>query len=978
MSDPSLISGDPGGEQKRRSTRIAQAVPITVVGVDALGQPFKERTTTVTVNCHGCKYQSKHYVPKTSVVTLEISRPESGLPPRLVTGRVIWVQRPRTVRELFQIGLEFDTVGNVWGIAFPPEDWLPYPDEKTSEPASSAWVDIPIPTSTAPVSGAPVSAVPKKTEPHTQPPSIHLPAPAAPPAAPEAEKKIHLVPAVEPSQEAQLTVLREHIGKLIAEAKETIGKTARHDAQAAINDEMTVVRQQFDAQLHEAVERAIKVSMERVSESAAKKLLQQATERTNAIVEEARKTTEAGTVQLDLKIRQAVDQTVGAAAERAAQQAAEQAGGQNLQQSVKKAVERVISEREATSPSLKILSSPEAAQQHLDGWKRDLEQTAQTVRRETLEQTQADATAAAVRLHGELEAAIAGASQELGAKLEEVSLAKIAQAEADAAGRAVALRSSLDETAAGSQAAIQSLSAALEQERARAEETKTQLAEAAQINFDRARAGLDQLLSSHTDEIARKAEELSQARIAQAEADAAARGAAFRSSLDETIAERTKLVAPAIDDSAQRAIVHFSEEFDRTLGTKIGEAGRIASELSQAGQQAATLRSSLNETVAGSQATIQALNAAFEQGRARAEETKSHLDEAAQAAVERARARLDQLLSSQTDEIARKADEIIAERANLIAPAIEDSAQKAIAHFSEQLDHTLAPKIDEAGRLASELSQATQQAAAANEDSRAQMQQLFEHAAHVQTGLHNQIRAASEQAIAEALRRIREEASKAPAEVEQACQSAASKIEAEIDKRATEVQHDTYESLSKAADWYQKKAQTTMQSSLEKTVEQSAATLRDRAAEISSLVASELDHYRRTYAEHSHAEIEEAANEIVERERGRLGESADMVNAGFTDQVQHVAAESLRRFQQVSREALEKTRSDMEFNREGSLTEFQKYLERQMARGVLQAQTHLESQLAPLMEAWEAQRKATAAPVDGAAQEIDRRIDRAI
>ena len=77
MND-SAQSADPG-TQKRRSTRIVQAVPITVTGVDALGQPFKERTTTVMVNCHGCKYQSKHYVPKNSIVTLEIPRTEACL-----------------------------------------------------------------------------------------------------------------------------------------------------------------------------------------------------------------------------------------------------------------------------------------------------------------------------------------------------------------------------------------------------------------------------------------------------------------------------------------------------------------------------------------------------------------------------------------------------------------------------------------------------------------------------------------------------------------------------------------------------------------------------------------------------------------------------------------------------------------------------------------------------------------------------------
>src|SRR5271156_5405065 len=118
----SLPSSDPG-TQKRRSTRIVQAIPITVSGTDALGQPFKERTTTVMVNCHGCKYQSKHYVPKNSIVKLDIPQPEPGSKPKSTEGRVVWVQRPRTVRELFQIGLEFEVPGNAWGIAFPPEDW---------------------------------------------------------------------------------------------------------------------------------------------------------------------------------------------------------------------------------------------------------------------------------------------------------------------------------------------------------------------------------------------------------------------------------------------------------------------------------------------------------------------------------------------------------------------------------------------------------------------------------------------------------------------------------------------------------------------------------------------------------------------------------------------------------------------------------------------------------------------------------------
>src|ERR1700740_779314 len=122
--------------RKRRSTRIVQAVPLVVTGVDALGRPFNERTSTLIINCHGCRYQSKHYVLKNMWVHLEVPHPEPGQSPRRVRGKVAWIQRPRTVRQLFQVALELETAGNAWGIAFPPEDWFGYPEISSVNPAS--------------------------------------------------------------------------------------------------------------------------------------------------------------------------------------------------------------------------------------------------------------------------------------------------------------------------------------------------------------------------------------------------------------------------------------------------------------------------------------------------------------------------------------------------------------------------------------------------------------------------------------------------------------------------------------------------------------------------------------------------------------------------------------------------------------------------------------------------------------------------
>ena len=125
---PEMVSegmANPSTElRKRRSTRIVQAVPLVVTGVDALGRPFVERTSSLIINCHGCRFQSKHYVLKNMWVKLEIPHPESGQSPRNVRGKVAWIQRPRTVRQLFQVALELEIPGKVWGIAFPPEDWF--------------------------------------------------------------------------------------------------------------------------------------------------------------------------------------------------------------------------------------------------------------------------------------------------------------------------------------------------------------------------------------------------------------------------------------------------------------------------------------------------------------------------------------------------------------------------------------------------------------------------------------------------------------------------------------------------------------------------------------------------------------------------------------------------------------------------------------------------------------------------------------
>jgi hypothetical protein len=106
--------------QRRRSERVTESLPIIVRGIDLLGQPFEERTATLTFNLQGCRYPSKYHLPKNTWVTVEIGR---GAKLHNVRARVAWVQRPHSVRELFQIAVELESPANIWEHASPPADW---------------------------------------------------------------------------------------------------------------------------------------------------------------------------------------------------------------------------------------------------------------------------------------------------------------------------------------------------------------------------------------------------------------------------------------------------------------------------------------------------------------------------------------------------------------------------------------------------------------------------------------------------------------------------------------------------------------------------------------------------------------------------------------------------------------------------------------------------------------------------------------
>jgi hypothetical protein len=214
--------------RKRRSTRIVQAVPLVVTGVDALGRPFAERTSTLIINCHGCRYQSKHYVLKNMWVNLEVPHAEPGRAPRRVRGKVAWIQRPRTVRQLFQVALELEAPGNVWGIGFPPEDWFAFPEETLFLPdaatADSTGSSLPPPPTGTPL---PIEEV----EPGVATPD-----------------NIRVFPAPTSATDASMQLARQ-VARLLAEARQQIHAAARESAVQAVGIEHRLEFEQWEEKM---------------------------------------------------------------------------------------------------------------------------------------------------------------------------------------------------------------------------------------------------------------------------------------------------------------------------------------------------------------------------------------------------------------------------------------------------------------------------------------------------------------------------------------------------------------------------------------------------------------------------------------------------------------------------------------------------------------------------------------------------------
>jgi hypothetical protein len=139
--------------------------------------------------------------------------------------------------------------------------------------------------------------------------------------------------------------------------------------------------------------------------------------------------------------------------------------------------------------------------------------------------------------------------------------------------------------------------------------------------------------------------------------------------------------------------------------------------------------------------------------------------------------------------------------------------------------------------------------------------------------------------------------------------------------------------------------------------------LREKAGEISSVFASELDHSSRSFVGHTQTQMEEVVRESFERARALFAEAADTTAAAFTDEVQRTGRQELDGFNEELRRSVDAVQLQMEAARrdiaeqtsaeqESFLRRFQSSLGGALEAGVAEAQKKVSDGFGPLLDSW--------------------------
>jgi vacuolar-type H+-ATPase subunit E/Vma4 len=366
-----------------------------------------------------------------------------------------------------------------------------------------------------------------------------------------------------------------------------------------------------------------------------------------------------------------------------------------------------------------------------------------------------------------------------------------------------------------------------------------------------------------------------------------------------------------------------------------------AGAVTESEQKTAALRDAIQEQ---SQRLEALLTRAHETGE-RFENHASQLESAKQDALAGFQSQLEDVLNLHRNELHRRSGSLIEEINAQIRSTFEESSREALATFHRQVEEMVQPHISRTEEAIHRL---------------AGGRSLLDAALTLQ---QDRIRTAADDAFAESLGRFRENLGGVEQILQEASETITGRNLTDLEGKVSDLKHQVVEELYKSAEWYEKKAQTQIQNQADRAVEQAANQLREKAGEVSSVFASELDHSSRSFVGHTQTQMEEVVRESFERARALFAEAADTTAAAFTDEVQRTGRQELDGFGQVLRRSTEESRSEMNTARieltHRVTTEQQEFLQRfqsamggALEAGVADARKRVEQGFEPLLNSW--------------------------
>jgi hypothetical protein len=850
--------------RKRRSTRIVQAVPLMVTGVDALGRPFAERTSTLIINCHGCRYQSKHYVLKNMWVQLEVPHSEPGQPPRRVRGKVAWIQRPRTVRQLFQVALELEAPGNVWGIGFPPEDWFPFPEEGPFLPHAVAPADL---------TGSPLPAGPTATP---------LPIEEVEPGVATPDN-IRVFPAPTSTTDASMQLARQ-VARLLAEARQQINAAAQEAAAHAVDAERRVAFEQWEQKMAGFRD------------------------------ELARETAHAvGTIHEESETRA-----------RAAQAAAAE--------SLKNELPRWL------APQLEQLTHELTEQLAKEGTvQREQHERQLSSTQEALQMlcTQAEEATAKLRTQAEQ------AESQVAARLEALvnnALEQARQREEAAGSQRESLAAAISEmqqqTTAASTDAQNALREHLTQE---VQTAQSRWQEQLHQSLKAAHQQATETLNQHAEELLKRAAE-----------EHSKQNDAARQSLKEQATRLEEALARANEaaENQSRLREQLQQDLNAAQDRSVEKLKAHAGDLrKQAEEESSRQAQTISQSLEAQAKQLEEKLAQAREATERLEQLPARIENVQQQAVSGFQSQLDDVLTLHRNELHRRSETLFEEIHSRIRSSFEAANSEALEKFDQQVQSMVAPHIQQTDEAIHRL---------------AGGRSLLDAAMTMQ---QDRIRAAADEAFAEALARFRENLGTVEQVLSDSSHTITSRHLDEFENKASDAKHQFIEELYKSAEWYQKKTQNQLQNLTERLVEDSSKQLREKAGEVSSVFANELNNTSRSFVGQTREQLENAVDQSFQRVQRLFAEAADTTAATFTDEIQRTGRRELEGFNELAGRSVEESRERLdsarvEFSQKLS-TQQEDFLRRFLAemndavgKGVVDAREKVEAGFSALWDSW--------------------------